>query len=173
MFTELGFDGTSMRAVAREAGVDAALIHHYFDDKTGLFTAALEFPFDPSEVLATLTDGPPDSLGERIVRLYLRVWEGPGSASIVALFRSAATNERAATMVREFMSATLLKGIAAGLDVEQAELRAALCASQVVGAGVLRNIIRFQPLTQVDAETLVAWLGPTLQRYLTAEDPAG
>lgn len=171
LFTAQGFDQTSMREVARAAGVDPALIHHYFDNKTALFAAALEFPFDPSDVLKALTRGPLVTLGERIVRLYLQVWEGPGGASMIAVFKSATTNEHAATMLREFMTATLLKGIAAGLDVEQAELRASLCASQIVGVAVLRNIIGFQPLVRTDIDTLVAWLGPTLQRYLTAEGP--
>ncbi len=171
LFTAQGFDQTSMREVARAAGVDPALIHHYFDNKTALFAAALEFPFDPSDVLKALTRGPLVTLGERIVRLYLQVWEGPGGASMIAVFKSATTNEHAAAMLREFMTATLLKGIAAGLDVEQAELRASLCASQIVGVAVLRNIIGFQPLVRTDIDTLVAWLGPTLQRYLTAEGP--
>lgn len=173
LFTAQGFDRTSMREVARSAGVDPALVHHYFDNKTGLFAAALEFPFDPSDVLEMLTKEPVETLGERLVRLYLQVWDGPGSASIIAVFKSATTNEHAAAMLREFMTATLLKGIAASLDVEQQELRASLCASQIVGVAVLRNIIGFQPLVQTDIDTLVAWLGPTLQRYLTAKNPAG
>lgn len=171
-FTEHGFERATMRGIARAAAVDPALIHHYFGDKVTLFGVAMEMPADPHVLVARMVEGPIETLGERIVRAFVAVWLGPGGSQIVALLRSATTNEQAARMLREFMTAVLLKGIASRLEVENPELRAGLCASQIVGVGLLRLVLAFEPLVQADEEELVAWLAPTLQRYLTAPLPS-
>lgn len=172
-FIHDGFDRTSMRGVARQAGVDPALVHHYFSDKTALFVAAMELPFEPADMVASVVEGPLDGIGERLVRLFLQVWDGPGGDHLVGLLRAAAVNDEAARMLREFITATVLTGVAARLDVDQPEVRAALCGAQIVGAGVLRRIVQLPPLVALEDEALVAWLAPTLQRYLTAPSPTG
>ena len=171
LFAEQGYDGTSLRAVARAAGVDPALVHHYFDGKSDLFTASFALPLEPAALVARITDGPREQLGERLVRTFLHVWTGPGAEHLVGILRSALTTEAAATMLREFMTATLLQGVAAELDAPDARTRAALCASQLVGVGVLRQVIGFAPLRELDDDELVARLAPTLQHHLTGPSP--
>jgi AcrR family transcriptional regulator len=171
LFTANGFDATSLRAVAREAGVDPALVHHYFDGKAHLFREALQIPIDPDQMLERVLNGPRDELGERLARLFVEVWAGPAQPQLTAILRSAMTNDHAARMLREFMTATLLKGVASTLDLPDAELRAALCAAHIVGLATMRHIIGFTPLTAAADDEIVAWLGPTLQRYLTGPLP--
>ena len=171
LFAEQGYDATSLRAVARAAAVDPALVHHYFDGKPGVFTAAFAFPFSPRDLVARVTDGPVDEIGARLVRLFLEVWNGPGADHLAGILRSALTHDEAAAMLREFMTSTLLEGVAHALDVDQPRTRAALCASHLVGLGVLRQIIGFRPLRDLADDDVVAWLAPTLQRYLTGPAP--
>lgn len=172
LFTEKGFDAVSLRAVARSAEVDPALVHHYFEGKPELFSAAMELQLDlPALVQGVLAEGPVEEVGERLVRTFLQVWGSPAGDRLIALLRSAAVNEDAATMLREFMTSTVLKGVVRQLEVEQAELRAALCAAHIVGVGMLRWILHFGPLVQAEDEELVAWLAPTIQRYLTGPLP--
>lgn len=171
LFAEGGYDATSLRAVARAADVDPALVHHYFDGKADLFTSSFELPIDSSVLVPRILDGPRDRLGERLARVFVEVWTGPGAEHLVGILRSALTHDAAATMLREFMTATLLEGVASGLDVEQPRTRAALCASHLVGLGVLRQVIGFQPLRELGDEELMAWLAPVLQRYLTGPMP--
>lgn len=170
-FAEDGYDATSLRGIARAAGVDPALVHHYFDGKAGLFAAAFELPFAPEVMVPRVVEGPRDGIGERVVRLYLDVWTGPGADHLVGILRSALTHDEAAAMLREFMTATLLEGIARSLDVDEPRTRAALCASHLVGLGVLRQVIGFPALRDLDDETVVAWVAPVLQRYLTGPLP--
>ncbi len=144
LFADQGYDATSLRAVARAADVDPALVHHYFDGKPDLFTSSFELPIDPSMLVPKILDGPRDELGERLARVFVEVWTGPGAEHLVGILRSALTHEAAAAMLREFMTGTLLEGVAGGLDVEQPRTRAALCASHLVGLGVLRQVIGFQ-----------------------------
>lgn len=171
LFAEHGYDATSLRAVAREADVDPALVHHYFDGKSDLFTSTFEIPLSPAAVLPRVVDGPRAEIGERLIRMFLDVWGGPGAEHLVGILRSALTNDDAATMLREFMTATILEGVAQSLDVTEPRTRAALCASHLVGLGVLREIIGFGPLRALSDDQVVAWVAPTLQRYLTGPLP--
>lgn len=171
LFAAHGYDATSLRAVAREAGVDPALLHHYFDGKPDLFTSSFELPFATEELLPRVVDGPRERIGERLVRLFLQVWGGPGAEHLVGVLRSALTHDQAAAMLREFMTATILEGVAGALDVAEPRTRAALCASHLVGLGVLREILGFAPLRAMSDDQLVAWVAPTLQRYLTGPLP--
>lgn len=172
LFAADGYDATSLRAVAREAGVDPALIHHYFDGKVELFTSAFALPFEPEVLVARLLDGPVDELGERLARTFIEVWGGPGADHLVGILRSALIQDAAAAMLREFMTATMLEGVASALEVDHARTRASLCAAHVVGLGVLRQVIGFPALRELSDEELVAWLAPVLQRYLTGPAPA-
>jgi AcrR family transcriptional regulator len=169
-FGERGYSDTSVRAVAARAGVDAALVHHYFGTKDGLFRAALELPFDPAAVAPVLLEPGLDGLGERLVRFYLRVWDEPVSrARMQAILRSALTQDAAAALLREVVTREVLGRVAAAVDTPDAELRASFAGTQLVGLGMLRYIVRVEPLASADAETVVAVIAPTIQRYLTGE----
>ncbi len=169
-FTARGYDATTVRAVARRAGVDPALIHYFFGTKDALFAASLELPVNPREVVDELVAGGLDGLGERMVAFLLGVWEEPGGSPLLAMLRSAVAHEEAAAMVRQFLGREVIGRLARAVDAPDPELRASLCASQIVGLAVARYIVRIEPLASAEAATVAAWVGPTLQRYLTARE---
>ena len=163
-------------AIAGTAGVDPALVHHYFGSKDKLFAAAVQLPVSPSEFVPRLLAGGVDGLGERLARQLLELW-GPdesGSApGMVGLIRSAATHEGSARLVREFIAREILQRIAEALDVPQPRLRAALVGSQLVGLAMARFVIRVEPIASADPEALVACYAPLLQHLLTDPLPCG
>jgi AcrR family transcriptional regulator len=166
-FSRHGYDGTTIRAVAREAGVDPALVHHYFGTKAALFTATQSLPVDPDRVLDAVLDGPLEGLGERLAWGFLAVWEAADPSPAAALVRSAATNEEVAALLRGFIEREIVSRLAARLDVPDAAERAELAAAQLVGTAMLRLIVRVEPLASMPQEELVARLAPVLQRHLT------
>jgi AcrR family transcriptional regulator len=169
-FAEHGFSDTSVRAVAARAGVDPALVHHYFGTKDGLFAAAMELPIDPAAVLPVLLEPGLDGLGERLVRFFLSVWDEPAPRTrIQAILRSALTHEAAAALLRDFVTREIFGRVAAAVDAPDARLRASLVGTQLVGLGVLRYIVRVEPLASADPDAVVAAVAPTIQRYLTGE----
>jgi AcrR family transcriptional regulator len=169
-FAEHGYDGATIRAIAAEAGVDPALVHHFFGTKEKLFVATMRFPVVPSEILASVAVVDRERLGETIAGIVLGVWETPGLRSQAeALLRSAATNEQAAAMLREFVSSTILRIVAGAVDPDDAEYRASLVASQIIGIGVARYLVALEPIASASADDVVAAIAPTLQRYLTGD----
>jgi AcrR family transcriptional regulator len=159
-----------VRAIARAAGVDAALVHHYFGTKEQVFVAAMHLPFTPAEALPSVLDGPVAQVGERLCRLFLSLWSDPAFRDpMLGMLRSATTSEQGATMLREFVGRTLLGRVAAHVDVADAPLRVSLSAAHMVGVAVLRYVIRVEPLTNATDDEIVAIVAPTLQRYLTGE----
>jgi AcrR family transcriptional regulator len=169
-FTELGFRDTTMRAVAADAGVDSALVHYFFGTKEQLFAQAMALPIDPPTFLTAMLEPGTDGLGERLVNALLTILDEAGPTNpMLALIRSAATHASAARMLREFLTSAVTSRLAAALDVDRPELRAALCASQVIGLIVAREVIELPPLPTTDRAVLVAAYGPALQHYL--EDP--
>ena len=165
-FAEKGFAAASVRAIARQADVDPALVHHYFGSKEQVFVAAMELPFDPAERLPQVLAGDPDLLGERLVRLFLGVWGDPAFRTpMLGLVRSAFTSEQGATMLREFVGSALLGRIVAAGDSPD-PLRVQAAAAQLVGLVLLRHVVRLEPLASADDETLVALVAPTVQHYL-------
>lgn len=165
LFAEKGFDGTSLRAVARAAGVDPALVHHYFAGKEALFVEALEFPFDPAELVPRLLAGPRAELGERLVRTFLAIWGDPElRPRLEAIVRSAVSGERGAALLREFLTAAVLGRLAEELEVPR--LRVAAAASQVLGFVLLRYVVAVPPVAAASDDEVVALLAPTVQRYL-------
>lgn len=169
-FTARGYDATTVRAIAHQAGVDPALIHYFFGTKDALFAASLELPVNPREVVDELVAGGLDGLGERMVAFLLGVWEEPGGSPLLAMLRSAVAHEEAAAMVRQFLGREVIGRLARAVDAPDPDLRASLCASQIVGLAVARYIVRIEPLASAEAATVAAWVGPTLQRYLTARE---
>ena len=169
-FAERGYEGTTIRAVAAHAAVDPALVHHFFGTKERLFVAAMRFPVVPSEALAIAAEAGRDRLGETIVRTVLTLWSNPDARDpSIGLLRSAVTNEQAATMLRGFVTSAILGTVAGFIDDEDAEYRASLVATQIVGLALARYVLRLEPVASVDEEDLIASIGPTVQRYLTGD----
>jgi AcrR family transcriptional regulator len=167
-FAERGYDGASVRGIARAASVDPALVHHYFGSKEQVFIAAMALPVDPGEVLPDVLAGDRDQLGERFARLFLGLWSDPAFREpMLALLRSATTSERGAQMLREFVASSMLRRVASAVDAPDAQLRAATAAAQLVGVVLLRYVIGVPPLATATDEEIVALVAPTLQHYLT------
>ncbi|MBA2698883.1 MAG: TetR/AcrR family transcriptional regulator [Nocardioidaceae bacterium] len=166
-FAQKGFDRTTIRGIATAAGVDAALIHHYFGSKDDLFLAALEIPFDPRQVIPELARSGVDGLGTRIAETFVGIWDVEANRlPLVAMFRTAMTNDDAATLLRNGMARLVLDTVAQVLDVPDAAVRAQLVASQLLGLALARYLLRLEPLASLPAAEVVAAIGPTLQRYL-------
>jgi AcrR family transcriptional regulator len=171
-FGERGFDATTIRGVARAAGVDPRLVHHYFDGKDALFVAAFELPARPQQLLEAVLGPDAGTIGPRLVRLFLTVWDSDeGRQRIVALVSAASASEAGARMLREFLAREVFARIVARLGSEDPELRAALAASQMMGLAVARYVVRLEPLASADPDLVVALLGPTIQHYLTGPLP--
>ena len=171
MFAERGFDRATIRGIAAAAGVDAALVHHYFGSKDKLFLAAVDAPVDPTELLPRILASPQDELGAAVVRMVLHVWDGPGRAAGLALVRSAVSNEWTAKLLREFLVAKILRKVVStlGFDPDVRAARASLVASQIIGLVMARHVLRLEPLASATPDEVVAAIGPTVQRYLTGD----
>jgi AcrR family transcriptional regulator len=168
-FAEKGYDGASIRQIATSAGVDPALVHHYFGAKDQLFLATLKVPIDPSKIIPQIAAGGLDGIGERLVRMFLSVWDSPAGSTAAALLRSAVSHDWSARMLRELVTTQILRRVMKHLDLDPAEapLRTSLVASQMLGLAMARYIVRFEPLASAPPETVVAAIAPTVQRYLT------
>ncbi len=173
IFAEKGFDKASIRAIATDAGVDPALVHHYFGTKDKLFLATINAPIDPSKLIPQALEGPLEEAGERLVRMMLSVWDSPAGAAAVTLLRSAMSNDWTARLMREFVVTQVLRRAVTVLVLDPAEapLRTALVASQISGLAVTRYVLKVEPLASAPPEVLVAAIGPTVQRYLTGDLP--
>ncbi|MGH6657554.1 MAG: TetR family transcriptional regulator [Actinocrinis sp.] len=168
-FAAHGYENTSMRAIARSAEVNAALLHHYFGTKDQLFLAALDFPLQPRALVAQVLDGERDTVGERLVRFAFALLENPASRErALAVLRAAATNEPMARLLRGFMAREVVHPVAAALDVPKPQLRAELAMTQIVGLIMGRYVLAVEPLASTPVDELIPLLGATLQRYLTA-----
>ncbi|MFJ8645713.1 TetR family transcriptional regulator [Streptomyces sp. NPDC093546] len=167
-FAARGYDKTSVRGIARAAGVDPALVHHYFGTKDDVFAAAIEMSFEPALVVPAVLGAGPEGVGERLARTFLGVWENPATrAPLLAILRSALTHEAAATVLRGFVLRRLLERVAGELRVPDPKFRAELAASHMIGIAILRYVVRVEPLASADPERIVAMVAPALQRYLT------
>jgi AcrR family transcriptional regulator len=175
-FAEHGYQHATIRGVADLAGVDPALVHHYFGTKQELFVAAVQLPVNPVEQLMAVLDEDPGQAGRRMVETFLSVWDHAATQNpLLALIRSAVGDEHAAAMLREFITEEVLGQIAHRLGSADARLRASLVGSQIIGLAMARYIVKVEPLASAPPTQVVAAVGPTLQRYLTGDlaDPAG
>ncbi|MHC3449362.1 TetR/AcrR family transcriptional regulator [Streptomyces prasinus] len=168
-FSERGYDKTSVRGIAKSAGVDSALVHHYFGTKEQVFEAAVEVAFAPVlKGRQAVLDAPLEEVGERMTRMILGLWENPVTrAPLLAIVRSAVNNETAAGVFRRLVAGQLLRRIAGRLDLPDAELRAELAAAQLVGIAMIRYVIKVEPLASADAERIVERVAPVVQGHLT------
>lgn len=171
-FTEHGFRNATVRAIAGDADVDPALVHHFFKTKEQLFVEAMKLPVQPAEFVARLVEPGVEGLGARLADAVLTVLDELGPANpMLALIRSATTHAAAARMVREFVGTAIVGRLAASLRVDRPELRAALCASQVVGLVMAREIVELPALRTADRAVLVTAYGAALQGYLDGPLP--
>jgi AcrR family transcriptional regulator len=172
-FAENGFDKASIRAIAADAGVDPALVHHYFGTKEKLFLAAMNAPINPAELIPQALAGPRAEAGARLIRTALSVWDSPAGTAALAMFRSAMSNEWTARLLREFVVTQILRrAIAETIEVPaEAPLRSSLVATQIAGVITARYVLKIEPLASADPETIVAAVGPNVQRFLVEPMP--
>ncbi|MGB4779278.1 TetR family transcriptional regulator, partial [Microbacterium sp.] len=166
-----GYDGATMRAIAERAGVDPALLHHYFGTKSALFAATVDVPVDPRKLIGGALSGDLDGAGERLVRAVVTLWDDPAFRSRgVALIRAVIGGRRTSSLLLGFVSREILHRIGDRLGGgPSAQRRATLVASQIVGLIVTRYVIELEPLASASPDEIVADLAPTVQRYLTGD----
>ena len=170
LFAELGFQRTTMRAVAARAGVDPALIYHYFADKDGLLFAALQPPVDEATVFAGLADAG-DRTGEELVRRLIGLWEDRPEIreQMAAILRTGLSHDRASRLLRDILSSFILAALGDVLAGDRRELRVALIGSQIGGLMLARYILKVPGAAAASPEDLVQAVGPTVHRYLTGD----
>ncbi|HEX7202004.1 MAG TPA: TetR family transcriptional regulator [Arthrobacter sp.] len=168
-FAEHGFEGTSLRQVARVAGVDPAMIHHFFKGKDELFALSVELPADPEQVLSGVAGSDPGQRAELIVRAVLRLWESPAQPSLVAFLRGTLGSKAKTALLREMVNRTIISRIMAGVPgtPDELALRGDLVATQMVGLMMVRYVVRLEPLASAEPEDVVRLISPNVQRYLT------
>jgi AcrR family transcriptional regulator len=169
-FGEQGYEKTTIRDVAGRAGVDPALVHHYFGRKPDLFTAAMDLPVNPADMAAAMLAENRETAGEHIVGIFLGVWEHSANRHpLMALIRSATSSEDAAAMLREFATKEIFSRVVHALGSPDAQLRANLVLSQLFGLAFARYIMKVEPIASMPPAAVVAAVGPTVQRYLTGD----
>jgi AcrR family transcriptional regulator len=169
-FAERGYDGATIRGIAAGAGVDPALVHHYFGTKDRLLLATLAEAAQVGNAVAALLAGGLDGLGERLLRATFETYEtalGPMRQAIVGLIRNAVASEDAARLLREGFAGGGLVRLLEGLGASQPRLRAALVGGELFGLALARFVVRVEPIASADIDSIVAWYAPTIQRHLT------
>ncbi|RFC74280.1 TetR family transcriptional regulator [Streptomyces sp. AcE210] len=165
-FAADGYERATIRAIAKDAAIDPSMVMRYYGNKEGLFAAAIDLDLrlpDPEEIAV-------DDIGRTLVRHFLDLWEE--NEVLTALLRVGATNAAGAERMQDiFKRQTLPLALRVCPDPAEAPVRAALCASQVLGLALTRYVLRFGPAVGLGRDEMVEWLAPTLQRYLTAERP--
>jgi AcrR family transcriptional regulator len=168
LFAERGYTGATMRAIAADAGVDAALVVHFFGNKATLLAEAVEWPFDPAVEMPTLLVDGKRHAGRHLAELFVRTWDEEGTRNpILTVLRASIVEPQAADMMGHFLRRRLFAPLLQALGSDQPDLRANLAASQLIGLGLVRYVQRVEPLASAKPKDVVAWIGPTLQRYLT------
>ncbi|MEU6084710.1 TetR family transcriptional regulator [Streptomyces sp. NPDC047108] len=165
-FAADGYERATIRAIAADAGIDPSMVMRYFGNKEGLFAAASDFDLR----LPDLSELPPEEIGEALVRHFLKRWEE--DEVLTALLRVGVTNPAGAERMQQIFR-DQISPVAEAVCPDPAESarRAALTASQILGMAMSRYVLRFPPATEMTRLEVVAWLAPTVQRYLTAERP--
>jgi AcrR family transcriptional regulator len=166
LFAEKGFERTTMRAVGERAGVDPALIAHYFGNKDGLLNEALSIPVDLPLLLADLDESHP---GVDIVRRVLHQWDTSPQLRrrMIGLLRTGLSHEHAAAMLRGVLSRTILATLQKQVVDDQRELRTTLIGSHIAGLLMARYVLRLPALADADSEQIAVAVGPVVQHYLS------
>ncbi len=166
LFAERGFESTSLRAISREAGVDPALVHHFFGGKEAMFNAALADVINREEIFDEVIGDDPYGAGERLVGKFLSIWEEKETReSLLAMLRSAVSHPHSAELLGKFMVDGLLRHIAENVEPHDADLRAVLVCSQLLGLALMRYVFGTEPLASAEPEQIARSIGPTLERY--------
>lgn len=163
-FAARGYGGATIRGIAAEAGVNPALVHHFFGSKDQVFVASLNLPFNPSTLVEGILAGPRETIGERILRLFLGLWtEEDTRLPFFALVRSVSGSPEVAEQLRQFLEAAVLAKVAAALDVPP--LRVTGAASQIMGLALVRYVLAAEPMASASEDEVVALIGPVIQHY--------
>jgi AcrR family transcriptional regulator len=169
LFAEVGFERATIRAIGARAGVDPALVHHFFGTKDELLRATLVLPVDPEVVFAVM-DAHPGDEGRALVARVLQLWGQPQvREQFTALLRAAVSREEARVALRELLTRELVRRLADRVGTDDAPLRAGLVASQLAGLAMARFVVGIEPITTASGAQLVAAVGPTIQHYLTGD----
>lgn len=168
LFSEMGYEKVSLRAIARAADVDPALIHHYFDNKADLFArSVLDLPLDADQIVRHILEGPREGIGERTVAAFLDAWHHPGAGErFTAMLRAAVTDVGARRPLSEFMTKEVLVKVAESLGHQNAKLRAQLGVSLLLGLALSRDILELPALVKARNSVLVKSLGRAMQAHL-------
>ncbi|MEV4177285.1 TetR family transcriptional regulator [Nonomuraea sp. NPDC049709] len=169
-FAESGYTGTTIRGVARAAGVDPALVLQFFGSKDGLFDAALRADPPVGDLAELAGQGELSELGARLARRYLELWEDPRTGPrMLAVIRAATASPSASAMVTSFMTDAVMLPLARAVQADEPELRAALTGAYLFGVATARYVLRIEPLASLDTESAVASLAPVVQHHLTGQ----
>lgn len=172
LFARNGIHKTSIRAVAAAAGVDSALVHHYYGNKEQLFAAAIRIPIDPMDVLVPLREVPVSELGYRLPSLLLPLWDSEMGAGMIATLRSILAGSEV-NFFRAFVEEVIADEIAPRVDDPPGSgvVRIQFVASQLVGVVMARYIVELEPFASLPIQQIAETIAPTLQRYLTGALP--
>jgi AcrR family transcriptional regulator len=172
LFGTYGYDGTTLRMIAHEAKVDPALVARAFEGKHGLFLAAVQWPWDPADVVPAVAAGPKTRAGHRITKLVIDTWEDPDQrAPIVALLTSVGVSDVARKLLGDFITTQVQVPLARACGFDQPELRGALVGAHSVGLCLARYVLAIEPLASMDPAALIDVAGDVTQRILTAKLP--
>ena len=173
VFSRDGYQRGSIRGIAREAGVDPALVRHYFASKSELFVEALRPPFDLSEQVTRMTEGDPQLVGHRVMTFFVEVWDDPiRGPRLIQLMRAALDHADVAEFVRTLVIEGVIQRVAAAVGATNPARAAATAASQIIGLAMLRHAAHIEPLASESGDKLIARFGPIITRLLTeASEP--
>ena len=172
LFARNGIDKTSIRAIASGAGVDSALVHHYFGTKQQLFAAAIHIPIDPMQVIGPMRETPVEDLGLMLPSLLLPLWDSELGSGFIATLRSLlAGNE--VSLVRSFLQEVISVEVGNRVDRPpgSGKIRVQFVASQLVGVVMARYILELEPFKSLPVQQIAETIAPNLQRYLTGDLP--
>ena len=172
LFARNGIDKTSIRAIAKDAGVDPALVHHYFGTKTQLFAAAIHIPIDPMSVIGPLREVPVEQLGHVLPSILLSLWDSEMGKGFIAELRSLLAGNDV-TLIRSFLQEVITAEVGSRVDNPpgSGQIRVQFVASQLVGVVMARYILELDPFKSLPVEQIAETIAPNLQRYLTGELP--
>lgn len=172
LFARNGIDKTSIRAIAAGAGVDPALVHHYFGTKTQLFAAAIHIPIDPMAVIGPLRETPVEQIGHTLPSILLPLWDSEMGKGFIATLRSILAGNDV-SLVRSFLQEVIVAEVGSRVDnpVGSGRIRVQFVASQLVGVVMARYILELEPFKSLPVEQIAETIAPNLQRYLTGDLP--
>jgi AcrR family transcriptional regulator len=172
LFARNGIDKTSIRAIAADAGVDPALVHHYFGTKTQLFAAAIHIPIDPMQVIGPMRETPVEELGHTLPSILLSLWDSELGSGFIAMLRSILAGDQV-SLIRSFLQEVIAVEVGSRVDNPpgSGRIRVQFVASQLLGVVMARYILELDPFKSLPIEQIAETIAPNLQRYLTGDLP--